>query len=229
MVSQKQFKAMQLRYKKPIVKEINYEFIVQSLWEIQEECEEVRWYCDSEDGEDTLLNSLDQNEDEAYEFKMAFADLCAEVDTMLSDIQDAYVPEYFNDFFVAIHGASVGGGLLGWDSYEQDYFGIDFYGYAEDESEKRIMRLSKKELLEAVGVCLKIYASFIGLQSRYENLKAAMDILREQNKAQLNVIKEISALHDDMQNKAYKYSERQKMNRKWNELLNALPQEAWLM
>ena len=55
----KRFKAKQLRYKKPIVKNLNLEVIQQDLWDIQEECENVRWYTDSEDGEDSLINALD--------------------------------------------------------------------------------------------------------------------------------------------------------------------------
>ena len=81
--SVKREKAKALRYKKPIAKNLNLEYIQQDLWDIQEECEEIRWYTDSEDGEDSLINALDGNEDEAYEFKMEFADLCAECERTL--------------------------------------------------------------------------------------------------------------------------------------------------
>ncbi len=40
----KRFKAKQLRYKKPIVKNLNLDFIKQDLWDIQEACEDVHWY-----------------------------------------------------------------------------------------------------------------------------------------------------------------------------------------
>ena len=73
----KRRKAQQLRYKKPIVRDLNLDSITQDLWDIQEECENVRWYTDSEDGEDSLINALDGDEDEAYEFKMSFADCLA--------------------------------------------------------------------------------------------------------------------------------------------------------
>lgn len=92
----KRFKAKNLRYKKPIVKNLNLEFITQDLWDIQNECEGVRWYTDSEDGEDSLINALDGDEDEAYEFKMAFADLCAESERMFYDLQEEWVPECFH-------------------------------------------------------------------------------------------------------------------------------------
>lgn len=62
----KRFKAKQLRYKKPIVKNLNLDSIKQDLWDIQEECENVRWYTESEDGNDSLINALAGDEDEAY-------------------------------------------------------------------------------------------------------------------------------------------------------------------
>lgn len=84
----KRRKAIQMRYKKPIVKNLNLDFIQQDLWDIMEECEEVRWYTDSEDGTDSLVSALAGDEDEAYEFKMAFADLCAECERMSEDLDE---------------------------------------------------------------------------------------------------------------------------------------------
>ena len=94
----KRYKAKQLRYKKPIVRNINLDFITQDLWDIQEACEDVHWHTDSEDGNDSLINALDGDEDEAYEFKMAFADLCAECDQMSSDLNDERVTNCFDIF-----------------------------------------------------------------------------------------------------------------------------------
>ena len=93
-------KARQLRYKKPIAKDLNLWTIREELGEIMEECENVRWYFDTED--DSLINALDGNEDEAYEFKMMFADLCAECEQMYTDLQESYVPEYFDILCVAV-------------------------------------------------------------------------------------------------------------------------------
>lgn len=133
----KRNKARQLRYKKPIVRDLNLDQIEQDLWDIQEECECIRWYTDSEDGEDSLINALDGDEDEAYEFKMAFADLCAECDRMRDDLGEEWIPECFDIFFVAAGAGETAGGLLGWDAFEQDYFGIDSLdSFAEDEARK---------------------------------------------------------------------------------------------
>ena len=61
----KKNKARNLRYKKPIAKLLNLDYIQRNLWDMQEECEGIRWYTDSEDGEDSLINALDGDEDEA--------------------------------------------------------------------------------------------------------------------------------------------------------------------
>jgi hypothetical protein len=55
----KREKARRLRIKRPIAKSLNLAKIEEELWEIQEECENIRWYTDSEDGTDSLINALD--------------------------------------------------------------------------------------------------------------------------------------------------------------------------
>ena len=45
----RRYKARQLRYKKPIVKDLNLDSIKQELWDIQEECNNVHWYFEEDD------------------------------------------------------------------------------------------------------------------------------------------------------------------------------------
>ncbi len=219
-------KARNLRHKKPIVKDINLWTIQEKLDEIYEECTDFQWYMDSDD--DTLLNALDGNEDEEYEFKMMFADLCAECEQMREDLENAYVPDCFDDFFVAIGAGEYGGGLLGWDSYEQDYFGLECTdSFAERESAKRLMRLTKSELIGSAQACLKVLYAYLGIQNRYDNLKAAMDILRDENTGYLQVVKQIEECYDQAEKDSlgfrYKFG---KGVEKLDNLLRNLPQEA---
>lgn len=51
-------KAKNLRYKKPIAKDLNLEAIKQDLWDMQEACEDVHWFTDSEDGKDLTVWKL---------------------------------------------------------------------------------------------------------------------------------------------------------------------------
>lgn len=221
----KREKAKRLRYKKPIVKDLNLDFIKEDLWDMQDACEEVRWYTDSDDGEDSLINALDGNEDEAYEFKMAFADLCAECDRMNADLEEEWVPECFDLLFVAAGG----GELLGWDSYEGDYFGLSCTdAFAEDEAKEKLKRMTKDSLIAAVRQCLKIYQAYLGLRNRYDSLKAAMDILRGQNTGYLQVVKEIEKLYDAASMHQDRYASYTREWREFERYTDALPSEAWI-
>lgn len=225
----KRNKAKQLRYKKPIVKNLNLDFIQQDLWDIQEACEEVRWYTDSDDGEDSLINALAGDEDEAYEFKMAFGDLCAECERMLMDLDEEWVPECFDMFFVAAGGGTFGE-ILGWDSYEQDYMGISCTeSFAEDEAKKRLKQMTKDELIIAARQCFKVYHAYIGLRNRYDSLKAAIDVLRDQNTGILQAVKEIEKMYEAASERTIWWdSEYTKEAIEWRRYTDTLPQEVWI-
>ena len=221
----KQEKARMLRYKKPIARDLNLETIKETLWDIQEECESVHWYVDSDD--DTLVNALDGNEDEAYEFRMMFADLCAECDQMLEDLQCEWVPDCFDKLFVAAGAGESYGGLLGFDTYEQDYFGLSCADiYAEDESKKYLKTLTKDNLIAAIRQCFRIYSSYIGLSHRYDCLKAALDVLRDENTGYLQMVKRVEELYNELDADAYyKYGI---AYQNFDNFTNNLPQDAWL-
>lgn len=222
---QKREKARQLRYKKPMVKNINIDFMQEELWDIIAECDNVKWYF--EDGEDTLLNALDGDEEQEIEFKMMFADLCAECEQMQSDLEEAYLPECFNDLFVAAGGADYGGGLLGWDSYEGDYYGLECTEcFAENESQKRLLRLSKKDLINNMRWCLKILYAYLGIKNRYDSLKAALDILRDENTGYLQMVKQIDELYSAAEKEDF--WEWKESTRKFNAMLDNLPARAWI-
>lgn len=226
----KKYKAKQLRYKKPIVKNLNLDKITEDLWDIQDECENIRWYTDSEDGSDSLLNALDGDEDEAYEFKMAFGDLCAECEQMMSDLNEEWVPECFDIFFVAARAGDSYGGILGYDTYEQDYYGISCMdSFAEDEAKKKLKQMTKDEIIAAVRQCFKVYRGYIGLRNRYDSLKAAIDILRDKNTGVLQAVKEIEKLYEKASEEQGRYAEYSKAWRDFERYTNTLPQEAWIM
>lgn len=218
-------KAKQLRYKKPIVKDINLWAIRDELDDIACACDEVRYFWESDD--ETLLNALGGDEDDAYEFKMAFADLCAECDQMREDLENEYVPQCFDIFFVAVGAGDYGGGYLGWDSYEQDYFGIGLLdSWVKSEASKQLKRLTKDQIIEAVGACLKVLYSYIGIRYRYDSLKAAFDILRDQNTGILKVVKKLDELYEKCEQE--RFCEWSASVRQFNQMLEALPAEVWL-
>lgn len=226
-------KARNLRYRKPAVKDLNISEILIQLTEIEEACGEVHWYCESEDGWDTLLNALDGDDDDAWEFKTAFADLEGQCERMRDDLTDDFsmamgVAEGFDLFFAGIGAAAATGGMYGFDEYEQDYFGLS-PGYESELAEKtaaeKLKRLTKDELIDTAGRCFRIAVNFLSLRLRYDNLKAAMDILREQNTALLQQVKAIEEAYEAATRSEYEW---ENDSGRFDALLRALPDRAWI-
>ena len=98
--------------------------------------------------------------------------------------------------------------------------------WAEDESKKALKRLTKDQLIAAARQCFKVYQSFIALRYRYDCLKAAMDILRDENTAYLQMVKEIEELYEQAdKEKFYEYGD---ATMKLDSFFECLPQEAWI-
>lgn len=223
-----QEKAKMLRYKKPIVRDINLMAIREGLCEIQEACSDVQWYMDSEDGSETLLNAI-EDDDDLWEFKLSFAALETDAERMANDLEETYVPDCFDLFFCGIGAQEVGGGLLGYDEYEGDYFGLDAYSQevAEKEAAEKLKRLTKAELIDTMSVCFRVAITYIGLRARYDDLKAALEILRGQNTALLQQIRKI----DDAYNKAAENDFNEWIGstaKEYDALLRTLPDRIWL-
>ena len=79
-------KAKQLRYKHSALESLGSAFLMDRLSEIEEACEDVRYFVDND--EDSLLNALDGDDEEVWEFKMAFADLAVDADRLRAAIND---------------------------------------------------------------------------------------------------------------------------------------------
>lgn len=223
----KRQKAKQMRLKKPIVKNINLDFIYQDLLDIQGECEDIRWYTDSDDGEDSLINALDGDDDEAYEFKMAFGDLCAECERMQEDLNDEWIPNCFDIFFVATSNDN--DNMMGWDSYEQDYMGIGCSDHwIREDAGKKLKSMTKDNLIEAAMQCMKVYNAYIGLRNRYDSMKASIDILRDKNTGVLQAVREIDKLYEEASENKSWYADSSKEWREFEKYTDTLPQEAWI-
>lgn len=223
----KQYKAKQLRYKKPIARDMNLASIREAIWDMGELISDVQWFVEDEEN---LVNALAGDEDEAYSFKMAFSDLAAELQQFEEDLEEQWIPECFDDLFPAA-GADFFGGFLGYDSYEHDYFGLEPFQYkwAEQEAEKRICRMTKKELLEAVGACLKVYTAYIALQYRYDCLEASLKIIQEKNLEGLKLVKAIEEQYDiaELESNHFQYMYGKEVG-KLDSMLDQVPQEYWL-
>ena len=135
-----------------------------------------------------------------------------------------------NKFFVMIGAGEGYGGLLGFDTYEQDCFGLDCTdAFAEDESKKALKQLTKDNLIVAARQCFRVYQSFIALRHRYDCLKAAMDILKDQNTGYLQMVQQINEIYEKAEKESFGFrnpwcKEVVQLDR----FLSNLPQDAWL-
>ena len=228
-------KARNLRYKKPIATQMNLETIKENLWEMQEACSDVRYFFDDSEDPETLLGELLGDEDEAFEFRMMFSDLSAECEQFLDDLNNwewsDYLEEYFNLFMVLEDRT---GYLAGYDIYEHDYFGLESSYEKEAAIEaagNKIKKdLTKDKMIDFFQRCMRILVSYCALQYRYDCLKASLDIIREQNAAHLMAVKEINALYAkaDEETSGFQFCWRSEACTKLDEMIQAMPQEAFM-
>lgn len=219
-------RAKKMRYKRPIMKEMNLFTIQENLEKISEDAYDLRWTEDN----DTLVAALDGDEDEAYQFRLEFSDVEAEAERMQEDLQERWIPEEFDTFFPA---ANMQGDMMGYDTYVGDYYGIEPWEneYAQKEAEKAISRLTKAQIIETAGYCLRIAMQYTALMYRYDCLRSAIDILKGQNEGLLNQVRAIEAQYEKAEVKSehfkYKYGAADEI-RRLDEMTAALPDRVWI-
>lgn len=218
-------KARNLRYKKPAVKGLNLYDIREWLEEMSGVCSDVRYFY--ADGDETMLNELIGDEDDAFELKMMLSNLDMDAQRMLYDLENEWVLECFDDFFAA-SGAGEDAGMMGYDAYEQDYYGISGYEieWAEKEARKRMVRMTKGQILDAAFVCLRIATAYIGLRSRFDDLRASLDVLRGNNAGFLQTIRDIERAYERAAEDGFgRYMD---STEALDKMTAALPGEVWL-
>lgn len=220
-----------LRYKRPALASLGFDFLRTELWDIREACNDIRWFTAQQDDE-TLLNALDGDDEAEWEFRMAFSDLEAKADEL-----ERIVSEYcdwdgggfgrmYNDCTVALIGNRYR--TLGYDFEQEDYFSLTSYeeGLAQTEAGKRLMRKTKAEMLSTIGQCFGLLLAFLDLRQSYDYLKAAFDVLRDENTSLLKQIKEIDAAYDEADKAGWHWW--YDSVKRFERLLAAVPDRAWV-
>lgn len=210
--------ARDLRYKKPMLEQLNYNGICDVLWDIQSKCEELL-YIDQSD-RDLLLNAMDGDEDEVEEFRMTFADISANCERLIGVISDAYIEENFDAFLVTANGGFYK--TVGYDSYEEDYFALIGYEpeLAQSEAAKRIMRLTKQEIVSLARTVFGVIAAYTDLVQHYDKLEAVYNLVKGENAELLSAVKRIDEAYE-------RYIETQDVSA-YDNVLYRLPDRAWL-
>ncbi len=216
----KEEKARNLRYKRPALASMGWETMMYELENISEGCYDVHWYLDTD--EDNLIAAFDGDEDEAYEFKIAFADLETKCEMLLSAINEQYdLGEYFDDCTVALIGNRYE--TVGFDGYQEDYYSLSNYeqGLASTEAGKRVCRWTKADMLSKIGQCMGILLAYYDIRQSYDYLKATMDILRGENLSLIKVIKEIEAAYE-------RQTDDWEDDKEFKGLCDILPDRVWI-
>ena len=158
---------------------------------------------------------------------MQFAILSGDAESLRNDLFDYDVEENFDGFFVAVRGAGQGGGLSYYDDFCGDYFGLESYEtrVAEEESRKRLLRLKKTEIIDTAIRCFRIFTAFQSVHQRYQDLKIAIDILKDKHSGFVQITREVNELFEKADSENF-FGEN---TRKFDKVVAELPEFAWLV
>ena len=170
-------KARNLLYKRPALAMMRRDSIVDEIMEISEDCESLEYAVEDDE---KLLDAFDGDSDEAFEFKMRFSDLTYRCERLREALFENEVNEHFDDFFVGSLGR--GYEIVGYDQFQEDYFHLTMYEsqFASETCKKRLMSMTKENLIATAGQCIGSMMSFLDIRHSYDCLKSTLDILRDE-------------------------------------------------
>ncbi len=222
-------RARNLRYKRPALASMGKDELIEELERIQEACSDIHWFTDQD--EKTLINALDGDEEDAFAFRMAFSDLEAKAEHLSrllyeSKSDGVEIWRIYDDCTVALIGNRYK--LVGYDGLEEDYFSLIGYEsqLAHTTAGKRLMRMTKAEMISVIGQCVGILVSFLDLRHSYDYLKTTFDILRDKNTSLLDTVKAIDAAYKDAE--AVGFLDWLEETKHFDRLLSCLPEVAWI-
>lgn len=192
-------RAKALRYKRPALATLGWYTITQEIQDIIDACEDIRWI---EDSSDVVQEVLSGDEDEGTGYRMDFAQLAGDAERLQSAMWDAFGEESedgntsFDDCTVALLGNQFE--CIGYDSIEHDYYHLTRYedDLAQKESAKRVMRMTKAEMISTIGQNLGLLIAFYDLRQRYDYAKAALATATEHNLDTLRTVKAIEEAYE---------------------------------
>lgn len=215
-------KAKNMRFKRPLVEELNLDEIRTNLAEMVEACSNVRWYLGRE--VDELEDLL--GEDDAIEFKASFQSLADDIERIQDETSDIWVPDYFDDFMAAVHPD--GRGILGYDAYEEDFFPLSTWETeaACREASERLQRKTKREIIDCAHTVMGIVCQYMAVKYRFDSLSAAFDVLMERSEQQLRAVREIEEAWAAAD--ADGFEDWREPTRRLDRLLRSLPDRMWM-
>ena len=185
----RRMRAQALRYKRAALATMGYDTILAELEEISEACDDLRWA-----EENCTEPVLDGDEDEGCGYRMDFSELSADCERLLEQLYDA--ADMFDDCTVALIGNRFQ--CVGYDGYEADYFSLCSWESerAQTESAKRLLRMTKQEMLSTIGRSVGVMMAFYDLRQRYDYLRAALNVVLDHNLDTLHTVRGIEEAYN---------------------------------
>ena len=221
-------KARALRYTKSSPAELSFYKISSDIQAIIEDCCDSLWLLGNKD---KILSALDGDEDELCEYNLMYAELsaeCEELTEQLAYIDMLNMSKRLDDFMVGIMRNCQKDvyDITGYDSYEDDYYTLDAMEskWAEEAAYKRLMNMTKAELIDVAGLCMQIVLPYLNLKSRYDRLEASCEVLTGDAALLIKVIHGIETAYT--QGERYCWSD--KATETFDRLTKQLPDTVWV-
>ena len=153
-------------WKKSMLQHLNLGDITETLYEIFENGD-MYGYEDDEAGY-------------YQEYKEQFDELSFGANSLLNALQEYDLSEHWDDMTVCLLGQTTT--VLGYDSVEMDYYHMAD-PYCEDlavqEAQKRLMRLTKEELIRTFRSVMVVLTSFFDIKAAHDCLTSIVQELNE--------------------------------------------------
>ncbi len=238
-------KIRRIMLRRPACKALRWEKIKEDLSEIMEEVGEAQWMDGAE--YERLCEAVDYDDELLFEFRLAFSDLAGQCQQMYYDMDELRnreeelfygeedndtidPPALFDLFFPAI---DTPGEVWGFDETEHDYYGFESAydeNAARQAARKRLMRLTKEQLIKLAGLCMEIARQYMSLISRYDALSSVLAILKREEEARFKTIVRLEQLYEEAykETNGFKWSLDAKKAQAFDNALGELPDRIWI-
>lgn len=193
---QRRQKAAALRYKRPALATLGYSTILDELQDIYDICMENKW------ADESITNQVtDGDGDEDFGYREEFSALSDDAYLLMEQLRESdYDAEGKDDMFDNCTVALIGNRFecVGYDTVENDYFHLCAWdaGRAKTESGKRLMRLTKAEMIDTIGRSFGVLLAFYDLRQRFDYLNTALSVTLGHNLDTLHTVRSIEAAYE---------------------------------
>ncbi len=224
--------AKQLRYKKPALADMDYGLMIETLQEIQDACIDIH---DTVADDEKFLAALDGDDEEAFEFKIAFADLEGDCYKLIDALSSHHLyrdqseaEQEYNDCTVYLVGDLYN--IVGFDAAEEDYFKLTSWEreYATEDAGKRLMRKTKAEMLNTISFNMRLFLGYYELKQRYDHLKATIEIVKGSNQSLIDQIRKIEDAYQKANTASAGFQYPCDEARALDALIDMLPDRFWV-